>query len=211
MTLIKSGSKKAISENIREMVKGGHPQKQAVAAALHTADKYADGGNSGFNPERGAAFGLAKQATSGSGMIKSPIPGRTDKINLNVPSGAYVIPADIPSAIGQGNSEAGGNILGKMLTKGPYGMNIPKSKGPRIGARHASLSKMMHFASGGDVGQTTPIIAAGGEYIVHPQDVAALGNGDIDVGHKILDAFVKHIRSKHIKTLQKLKPPKGSK
>ena len=32
---LKSGkSKKVVSENIREMVKSGHPQKQAVAAAL---------------------------------------------------------------------------------------------------------------------------------------------------------------------------------
>lgn len=35
---LKSGSSKAvISSNIKEMVKAGHPQKQAVAAALHNA------------------------------------------------------------------------------------------------------------------------------------------------------------------------------
>lgn len=39
MPLIKSASKEAISSNIREMEASGHPHKQAVAAALHTADE----------------------------------------------------------------------------------------------------------------------------------------------------------------------------
>jgi len=39
MPLIKSKSEKAFHSNIREMVKAGHPVKQAVAAAYHVKRK----------------------------------------------------------------------------------------------------------------------------------------------------------------------------
>lgn len=169
------------------------------------SNKYASGGGiSGFNPERAEAYGLSKQ-----GMLHSSVPGRTDKLNLDVPAGSYVIPADITSALGQGNSLAGSSVLTKMFTKGPYGMNLPKAKGPRTHPRAASLSKL-RFADGGET-PMAPIVAAGGEFVVHPESVAHLGGGDIDLGHNILDSFVKQVRDKNIQTLKGLKPPKGSK
>jgi hypothetical protein len=39
MPLKKGSSKKVISENIREMRKAGHPERVAVAAAMHNAGK----------------------------------------------------------------------------------------------------------------------------------------------------------------------------
>lgn len=39
MPLKKGKSKKVISSNIREMVKAGHPQNQAIAASMRKAGK----------------------------------------------------------------------------------------------------------------------------------------------------------------------------
>jgi len=46
MPLIKSGSRAALSQNISEMVRAGHPQKQAVAAAYRNAREH--GGHFAF-------------------------------------------------------------------------------------------------------------------------------------------------------------------
>jgi hypothetical protein len=66
---------------------------------------------------------------------------------------------------------------------------------------------MGRFAEGGETGDI-PIIAAGGEYVIHPDQVREVGHGDLEAGHKVLDQFVIHTRKKHIETLKKLKPPK---
>jgi len=74
-------------------------------------------------------------------------------------------------------------------TSAPYGMNMP------------------HKAHGGET-HAVPIVAAGGEYVIHPRDVIRIGNGSLERGHQELDKFVKKMRRKTIKTLQKLPGPK---
>jgi len=64
-----------------------------------------------------------------------------------------------------------------------------------------------NYADGGAT-DGVPIVAAGGEYVIPPEDVVEIGKGDMDHGHKILDAFVKKMRQKTIKTLQNLPGPK---
>lgn len=149
------------------------------------------------------------------GMIKSGVPGRTDKIHMNVPAGSYVLPADIPSALGQGNSVAGGRILQKMFSSGPLGMSPMRGMGrPNFGhmgvpgPRPLSMgNKKFPYATGGAT-DTVPIVAAGGEFTIHPDVVKDIGHGDIKAGHRVLDKFVLKVRKEHIKTLRKLKPPK---
>ena len=49
------------------------------------------------------------------GAINTDTPGRTDAHPTHVPPGSYVMPADIVSAIGEGNTAAGQQMLAKMF------------------------------------------------------------------------------------------------
>jgi hypothetical protein len=96
------------------------------------------------------------------GAINTDTPGRTDDHPTHVPPGSYVMPADIVSSLGQGNTGAGQQILARIFlplqaqsgeqtemmaqaapygaTGAPFGAQVPhlpsKAKGPpRIALR----------------------------------------------------------------------------
>lgn len=173
---------------------------------------YAEGGMPGGNVAEWEQRRMVHKAFN-TGMLKSSVPGRTDKLPISVKSGSYVIPADIVSGIGQGNSDAGNVILSKMFNSGPFGMAPLKHGAAKVGAaakigRHRlPKGAKSSFADGGATDQV-PIVAAGGEYIIHPDQVADLGNGDMKKGHDILDSFVLHARKQIKKQIGSLKPPK---
>jgi 8-oxo-dGTP pyrophosphatase MutT (NUDIX family) len=77
------------------------------------------------------------------------------------------------------------------------------------GVRQAleKLSKRAGKAHGGE-SSGVPIVAAGGEWVVSPDQVRQIGNGDIDMGHRVLDAFVHRVRKELIGTLSKLPGPR---
>lgn len=130
--------------------------------------------------------------------------GRTDNIPNNVPTGAYVVPADVVSGLGEGNSLAGAAVMDKMFHTLPHGI-----EGAKIHSGGRGMPAAPHkneFAKGGKASEHTPIITASGEYLVHP-DALINKFGDLNRAHLIMDDFVKHIRKKTAKTMLKLPGP----
>lgn len=319
--------KRNIGHNIEEMESHGHPRDQAIAAALNVARKRRESGGGVDTP-------AVKFPKIHTGPIHSGVAGRTDHLPMHVPSGSYVLPADIVSSMGEGNTIAGFKVLRRMFGGEPYGQgsstygqsggpygspigraaggsvkaagilfvspekevlllkragqdhhgewalpagHIEKGERPEEAARRETreeagydheggLSPFMHsqregvdfttFVAHSDkfkprlneehddaiwikpaeaekklplhpgvkkalekfndrIGKAVggsasgvPIVAAGGEWVMHPKHVEDVGAGDIDMGHRVMDSFVKLRRKELIKELQKLPGPK---
>jgi hypothetical protein len=231
---LKPGSgQSAISSNIRELQKSGRPHDQAVAIALHAAGRIArsgGGANMASQPLPWYARKQAQEAAGGPnsyGLIQSTIPGRTDRHNTDLSAGSYVLPADVVSGVGEGNSTAGAAIIDRALHSNPYGIKgFQNNSSARNTIPHAP-TPAAPLASGGSSPhkfkhEPTPVVVAGGEFVIPPHTIAYhphLGGGDPDnpdpkayqralkKGHRVLDRFVLDQRAKHIDTLKKLPPP----
>jgi hypothetical protein len=141
----------------------------------------------------------------------SSVAGRTDRIPMQARTGSFVLPADVVSGLGQGNTNAGAKMWGQMISHsiGPMGiqnairqrtLRAPTLRGFGGGANKG-------FADGGEVDDLTPIVTAGGEALVDPEIVCQLGDGDPGRGKKVLINSVLTVRNHTIKHLQKLPRP----
>jgi hypothetical protein len=141
-----------------------------------------------------------------TGPIVSAVPGRTDRHLTHVPSGSFVIPADIVSAHGEGNTLAGINKLHQKFRMGHNPSAIP-------GANQSAGKK---FAKGGadhHVGKPVKVILAGGEVVVPAENVLETMRRitgkplTLDQAHHEMDAWVIKERKKLVKTLKSLPGP----
>ncbi len=190
MPLIHSGSKPAFVSNLKAEMDAGKPQKQALAIA--------------FSEKR------RSRATGGQvfeGPIVSSVPGRTDKHEMDVAAGSYVLPSSHVASLGEDNTLAGMNHLKQL---GAHGIRklAHSAKGAHDIIRKHRLKRALGGATGdNDTGHPIPVITAGGEHVMSPDEVRVVGDGDVGLGHKLLDNWVIQNRKEHVKTLQKLAPP----
>lgn len=147
-------------------------------------------------------------------LINSSVPGRTDRIPMKAPPGSFVLPADVVSGLGQGNTMAGAKMWGQAIAAkiGPMGiantMRMRAARAPTASLRMGSGSAR-GFAGGGEIDddELVPIVVAGGEAMVDPIIVEAMGYGDPIRGKKELMDSVMTVRNHVIKHLKSLPRP----
>ena len=204
---LKSGrGRAAISQNIRTEIGAGKPQKHAIAIALETARRSAKAMGGQVNPLQPPWFIRSEsRGMTHTGPLMGPTGGRADKLPINVPNGAHVLPSDTVSALGGGNSTHGHAVLGKMfpMSTGPLGMPTMHAAKPNFPGVKLGRAK-----GGGLHGNDhVPIHASDGEFVISNEDVKRVGGGDEERGHRILDAFIMRCRRENIKKLKSLPPP----
>lgn len=103
-----------------------------------------------------------RQSTERHGLLTSPVGGRTDHLAVSPATGSYVIPADVISGLGEGNTLAGANVMQKILETGPHGTPMPSGRRgsgpPRPPPAYREGEGDDGMASGGGI----PHYAAGG-------------------------------------------------
>ena len=157
-------------------------------------EPFARGGTPGIKPIGvGSRGGTSHFQQPGGGLfrgaVKGGTPGRADARTMSVGRGSYVVPADVVSGLGAGNTDAGFKHLAGPLSK----------RGP------------IAYANGGVTGERAdpvPVRLSDGEYVYSPEEVAALGDGDPRQGAAKLDALVHSIRASTVDQLKRMPPPK---
>lgn len=169
----------------------GHADGGTLGKALHVLRRQMGGGMMPEVPffERAEAYGLRRGFIGGTGS------GRFDKNATDLPSSSYILPADIISGLGEGNSLSGARVVDEMLHSMPDGI-VP----PRPGGRHEmprpprdpELEQGLfegtnrapippEIAKGGTPGdgekaeKKVSILDADGEFRLLPFDVAKIG------------------------------------
>lgn len=191
---LKAGNSNVVkSENISEMVHAGYPQKQAVAASLSNARRHPGRADGGGLMDAGTVQPTPSEPFHEAGLFHSDVAGRTDRLPRTVPADSFVFPADVVSALGQGNTLAGSKILDGIFGK-------------------------VKLAAGGPAGNSS-VIVAGGEYLAPRDKLESIGQRlraakqssaktDLNAGHEWARGFVDKVRKHQMDFLKTAPKPK---
>lgn len=120
-----------------------------------------------------------------SQSFKGKSKGQQDNLKKDLPTKAYIIPADVVSMNGDGNTKAGQDLFKKFEKKVQS-----KYTGMRVNRK---ISKMKAMTSDG-------------EYQVSPLTVTILGKGNNSHGAKMLDSALPAIRADKMRNGTQLQP-----
>jgi hypothetical protein len=171
-----------------------------------------------------------------TGGIMSMGAGRADDVPMHVPDGAYVMPAWSVSHLGEGNTVNGMTML-KMMFGSPWGapktpfgapspplhvgkgVSMPHPAPPEMhfkppmfypqgmSSENPALAQQKHGGAARSGNGAVPINASGGEFVIEPDEVARLGDGDVNKGHRLLDRWVLLLKKEAADTLKRLPGP----
>lgn len=183
-------------------------QGLGTAAPTPQPPAMAGGGPLGVSPSMASPWWERSEASGARGFLSGSTSGRADTIKTTAPGGAYVLPADVISGLGDGNSLAGARIMDSVIKSGPWGTPLPRgSRGSGPPHVRAPAPYVEPRAKGGGVHEAIPVMLSHGEMVVKPEDVVRIGGGNLKHGHEVLDAFVLEARRRNIEKLKKLPKP----
>jgi hypothetical protein len=157
--------------------------------ALAGVPGYAAGGLASVGPRR-----LRARRIASTGLVHSASPGRADLVGAKLRRGSYVLPADVVSGLGQGNTMAGAKLLQSSLPEAA-----------EMASRGAIDRAMGGMAEPED---ELEVRLSGGEFLVGPEQVLAIGEGDVEAGAAALDQLVHAVRGSTRAELARMPPPK---
>lgn len=169
---------------------GGMPLMMGPAGGMG----FAAGGLADVGPRAPKRPAFRARRVGAAGLVHSATPGRADLVSSRLRRGAYVLPADVVSSLGQGNTLAGAKLLASSLPE----------------AAEMASRGAVDRADGGMIEDPDEIEVrlSGGEYLVAPEQVLAIGGGSVEEGAKALDALVHAVRGEAVETMSRMPPPK---
>lgn len=146
------------------------------------------------------------------GPIHGDVPGRSDRLNVHMPNGGYVIPADVVSHHGENNTQAGFSTMQRLFGTASRTKGTPYSQGS--GLPYHGIEPRAKGGAVQDGADEVPLVVASGEMSLAPEQLMKLREllkipgMTLDEAHKIMDEFVLQSRADLIKTLKKLPAPR---